>query len=240
MKQHPIVILHGWGLSSDRFAGLIGELKKQHFQVYAPDFPGFGTSHPPDRPWYLTNYVNFLHEYLKKQKITKPIFIGHSFGGRVALKYQAWYPNTIQALVLTGTPGFTPIPKKKLMLFVALAKMGKLVFSLPLLAFFQERVRRWYYYVVGARDYFRATGVMRQTFKNIVPEELVTSMEKIRVPTVLIWGEKDIITPLSIAARMKDIIPNTQLIVLPQGDHGVAYKNPRAFTAALLPWLATL
>src|SRR5690242_12906249 len=122
MKQYPLVILHGWGLSAERFGPLMEELKKQHMRVYAPDFPGFGKAEMPDKPWHLADYVGFLHDYLRRQKLGKVVFIGHSFGGRVALRYQAVYPEEVAALVLTGAPGFTPVPKKKLMLFVALAK----------------------------------------------------------------------------------------------------------------------
>lgn len=238
--KYPIVVLHGWGLSAKTFEPLVAELKKQHFQVFAPDFPGFDSLHIPTRPLTLADYANFLDSYLRKQNIEKPILIGHSFGGRVALKYQYTYPKNITALILTGAPGFTPISRKKLALFITIAKIGGTLFSLPLLYRLKDRVRLWYYYVVGARDFYRAEGVMRETFKNIVKEPLVSCMDNVRIPTLLVWGADDIIVPVAIANKMKDAIINAKLIILPNSGHGVSYKNPKQFYNAISSWIQSL
>jgi pimeloyl-ACP methyl ester carboxylesterase len=238
--NNPVVILHGWGLSSKVFTPLITELQKKHILVYAPDLPGFGDSVSPDISLHLADYVEFLNKYCKKNNIKNPVIIGHSFGGRVALRFLERYPDSVHALVLTGTPGFTPVPKKHLVLFIAIAKIGKLFFFIPLFHFFQDRARRWYYYLVGARDYYRAKGVMRDTFKNIVREELVTSMRDVRIPTLLVWGERDIITPLWIAKKMKTIIHNSKLVVIPNAGHGVSYKNPKEFVSSIYDFLLSL
>lgn len=229
----PIVILHGWGLSAKTFAPLAAELRRQHFQVFSPDLPGFGESVIPDRALNLEDYVTFLEMYFKKNHIEKPILIGHSFGGRVALKYQYQYPDSIHSLILTGTPGFTPIAKKKLAVFVAIAKIGKIFFNFP-------SVRNWYYYVVGAREYARAQGAMKETFKNVVSENLLDYMSSVRVPTLLVWGEQDIITPVWIAQKMKNVIHDAHVVIIPNADHGVAYKQPKEFFAAIYDFLLTL
>ena len=132
------------------------------------DLPGFGASKMPEHPLTLSDYARFLDEYLKMNQIVQPILIGHSFGGRVSLKYNELYPKHTRALILSGTPGFTPIPKKKLLFFITLAKIGGFLFSIPPLSLVQDTVRRWYYYVVGAKEFFRAEGAMRETFKRIV------------------------------------------------------------------------
>jgi pimeloyl-ACP methyl ester carboxylesterase len=177
---------------------------------------------------------------METEHIVQPIMIAQSFGGRVALKYQAAYPGRIYALVLTGTPGFTPVPRKKILLFVTIAKIGKLFFLIPFVSLLRDRVRSWYYYVVGARDYYRAEGTMRETFKRIVREELVTSMKKVRVPTLLVWGADDIIVPVSIAQRMKETIAGSKLIILPNSGHGVSYKNPKEFVRSIYDFLLSL
>lgn len=238
--KYPIVVLHGWGLSAIIFEPLVAELRRAHFQVLAPDFPGFDSLHIPIKPLTLADYADFLDSYLRKHHIEKPTLIGHSFGGRVALKYQYVYPTNISALILTGAPGFTPVSRKKLAIFITIAKIGGTLLSLPILYRLKDRVRLWYYYVVGARDYYRAEGVMRETFKRIVQEELVTSMEKVRVPTLLVWGESDVIVPVSVAERMKKVIRGAKLLVLPQEGHNVPFKNPSLFTATVLPWLQSL
>ncbi|MBI5620288.1 alpha/beta hydrolase [Candidatus Gottesmanbacteria bacterium] len=235
-----IVILHGWGLSGKRFEPLAVVLQKMGYRVFAPDLPGFGETAIPDCPLTLSDYARFLDEYLQKHAIENLILIGHSFGGRVSLKYNELYPKSVRALILSGTPGFTPIPKKKLILFITLAKIGKLLFSLPPLSFVQDSVRRWYYYVVGAKEFFRAEGTMRETFKCIVREDLVRAMEAINIPTLLLWGEYDIIVPASIASHMHRVIAGSALIVIPEADHGVPYKQPEVFASYVKRFISNL
>jgi pimeloyl-ACP methyl ester carboxylesterase len=240
MKKPPIVILHGWGLSGSKFQPLVSLLVKKGYTVFAPDFPGFGSEAPPASAYHLSDYASFVATYLKKHHIVDPIFIGHSFGGRVSLKFSAMFPGLVRAYILTGTPGFTPVPRKKLMVFIAVAKIGNWIFQLPGFRLVQDSVRKWYYYVVGAREFYRANGVMRQVFKNIVEERLDALMVAIHVPCLLVWGQEDQITPTWIAKRMHETIEKSQLIILPDADHGVSFREPERFVDAIVPFLKTI
>ncbi len=240
MKKPVIVILHGWGLSADRFTPLKAELESRGYQVFAPDFPGFGSAAIPTHPWDLGDYAEFLRTYLGSNHILHPILIGHSFGGRVSLKYEQLYPKSVRAIILSGTPGFSPVNRKKLFIFISLAKIGATFLSLPILRFLKETMRTWYYSVIGVREFSKATGVMRQIFKNIVQEELVTPMGAVRVPCALIWGENDSIVPVDIAQKMQSVIPGCQLITIPAADHRVPYKEPGLFADYVEKFLQTV
>lgn len=233
MKSQDIIILHGWNLSGDRFAPLSSVLKKKGYRVFAPDFPGFGKEPPPSSPWHVSDYAVFLDAYIQRNKIVKPILIGHSFGGRVALMYAEAHPTVIKKLILTGTPGFSPIPSKKLMIFLLIAKIGGFIFSLPGLHGKEDEARKFLYRLAGAKEFLRAEGVMRQTFKYVVADDLRAAMASIAVPCHLIWGEQDMIVPLSVAERMKAIIPRATLTVLPNADHGVPFHQPEVFFLAI-------
>ncbi len=239
MKE-TIIILHGWGLDGKRFSSLADEFFKLGYRVFSPDMPGFGDEKSPQRPFALTDYADFLLNFYKKNKLFKAIIVGHSFGGRVALKFSQLYPSFVKALILTGAPGFTPIAKKKLTLFIALAKIGGVFFHIPPFNLFADAVRRWYYYFVGARDYFRAEGAMRETFKNIVREELVSSMRAVGCPTLLIWGRDDIIIPISIAEKMHGEIRNSKLLIVEDVDHGLPFREPQRFAADVRNFLKSI
>jgi pimeloyl-ACP methyl ester carboxylesterase len=235
-----IIVLHGWGLSADAFTPLKNVLENKGFRVFIPDLPGFGKAESPTAPVDLSFYVDYLHAYIQCNRISQPIVIGHSFGGRIALKFQYICPGVIHALVLTGVPGFTPTPRKRLVIFIALAKIGKIVFSIPPFNLFQSKLRSWYYYLVGARDYYRANTIMRETFKKIVQERLDIYMKKISVPCMLVWGASDLITPLWIAKRMKETINGATLQIIPDTDHGVSYKQPELFYSTITSFLQTV
>jgi pimeloyl-ACP methyl ester carboxylesterase len=232
-----IVILHGWGLSHSRFIPLIKEFETRGYKVYAPDFPGFGESAMPDRPYTLTDYAQFFSDYLAEKHIQHAIVIGHSFGGRVALRYQTLYPHVLKALVFTGTPGFTPVPRKRLLLFISVAKVGKWIFSLPVLLYFTNSMKKWYYYVVGAREYNKAQGPMKDTFKNIVREKLDQDIMNVVLPTLLLWGENDTIVPLWIPKKIKNIIQHSELEIISDADHGVPFKQPNMFATHVIDWM---
>ncbi len=240
MKKTSIIILHGWGLSGKRFDTLALQLKSKGYRVYAPDFPGFGEAPTPEYPYHLSDYADFLSTFIQKNKVDKPVLIGHSFGGRVSLKFLHTHPNGASAVIFTGTPGYTPVPRRRLQLFVILAKIGKVLFSLWPLSVIQEKIRAWYYYLVGARDFYRANPMMRKIFKLIVQEDLTLPISSIRIPCAIIWGSLDQITPVWIAKKMHAAIRHSVLTIIENADHGVSYKKPELFSEYVDAFLKTL
>jgi pimeloyl-ACP methyl ester carboxylesterase len=69
MEKPSIIILHGWGLSGEKFTGLQHELASLGYRVFAPDLPGFGKSIVPSRPYYLSDYVDFYGYLCKNTRL---------------------------------------------------------------------------------------------------------------------------------------------------------------------------
>ena len=140
-------------------------------------------------------------------------------------------------LVLTGTPGFSPVPAKKMRFFLVLAKIGGAVFTIPIISLFADFARKVLYRAAGAREFYRAEGSMRQTFKYIVQDDLLEFMQSVRVPCHLVWGELDTIVPIRVAEHMKNVIPGATLTVIPATNHGVPFANPDLFYSAIARYL---
>ncbi len=248
----PIVILHGWNLSGSRFQPLVTAFKQQGFDVFAPDLPGFGTQPKPDRPFTLEDYAEFVNQFLQKKKIKKCILIGHSFGGRVGLIFSKIYKSKVHALILTGVPIFPPVPKLKMKAFLIIAKIGGILFQLPVLSFIAEPVKKFLYKISGSSDYYRTEGVMRATFRLIIKQDLLPALQSLTIPTLMIWGEKDIITPLWIARKAVKILNNchsersrgissiNKLIIIPNERHMVAVNQPQEFVDYVRSFLNAL
>lgn len=232
-----ILILHGWkaSISSSEawYSPLITHLKKKKHVVYAPDLPGFGSCQRPERPFSVSDYAEWVSRYIQKNKLKKPLVIGHSFGGRVAIKLFAQHPNQVNTLVLTGVPGYPPASNKKIATLKIIAKLGGSVFTLPLLTILSSPARKLFYKLIGAWDYYHANGIMRETFKIVIVEDLIKAMKEIRAKTTLIWGAEDTITPVWIGERMKKTIANAQLTVIPLGSHMVLIDRPKEFVNAI-------
>src|SRR4030042_5709985 len=239
MSKYPVVILHGWNLYSEKYQILRSTLVKEGFRVYIPDLPGFGKRIVPKTAYNIDDYVDFVLDYLKSNKIKKCIIIGHSFGGRVAVKLAARYPYYLDRLILTGTPGFVPVNKARITVFYLIAKIGKiLLFFLPPLLIFKNTLRKIIYRLAKSSDYLHVEGVMKDTFKSVIKEDLISSMLKIKTPTLLVWGKDDRIVPVSIAQKMESAIIASSLTVIPNASHKVPYQDPDKFYLSIRKFIS--
>jgi len=146
-----ILLLHGWGQNIEMMKP-IGDNFSDRFRITILDFPGFGESEEPKEPWTIEKYSYLIEEFIKKTSIKKPIIMGHSFGGRVAIKYSANHP--IEKLILFGSPCIRE--KRELSLSVKILKKIK---TLPGLNNLGEYMKKY----IGSRDYKAASPIMRQT-----------------------------------------------------------------------------
>ena len=154
-----------------------------------------------------------LEEFAQKLKIKKPIVIGHSFGGRVAIRFSA--RNPIEKLILFGSPCIRF--EEELPLHVKLLKKLK---QLPGMNEFGEYMKQY----IGSRDYKAASPIMRQTLVEVVNEDLSKFAREIEEPTLLIWGENDTEAPVNEAKELEKIMNDAALIILP-GTHYAYLEN---------------
>ena len=238
-KDIPIVILHGWGstMSGEKYETLKQCLEKYGYSVYTPDLPGFGKNLLKKEVLEFEDYVNFIHDFIGKTvKAKKVILIGHSFGGRIAIRLAKEYPKVIEKLILTGASG---IPqklsfKKKIVSF--LTKIGKPLFVILPFSLAYPFLRKSLYRSIGEMDYYKA-GVLQKTFKNIYHVNITPDLGSISVPTLLIWGEADRFTPLADGKLMYKSIPNAHFVSIPNASHKLPYEQPDIFAKAIMPFI---
>lgn len=240
MQNIQILILHGWNLQASKFLPLQKELSKRGYKVYCLDLPGFGESKPSKESWFLSDYVDFVKRFIRENKLSEIILIGHSFGGRIAIKLAAEQPKFLHALILTGAPGINPVPAFKIRFFLVLAKIGKLIFSLPVLSYGRDLTRKFLYKVAQATDYYNTNDYMLETFRNTVKESLVPYMGQISTPTLLLWGAEDKMVPVGIAEKMEKMLKNSKLVVIDDARHGVPWTHPKEFTDEVEKFLNNL
>ena len=207
-----IVLLHGWGQNIEMMKPL-GDPLSNKYKITIIDFPGFGESEEPKTAWTIDDYSEMLGEIIKKLNIKKPILMGHSFGGRVAIRYSA--NNKIEKLVLFGSPCIRkqqPLSLK--------TKVLKKLKTLPGLDGIGEKMKKY----IGSRDYKAASPMMRQILVNTVNEDLSEYAKKIEEPTLLIWGDNDTEEPVEEARKLEKIMIDAGLVVLP-GSHYAYLEN---------------
>lgn len=239
----PIILLHGWGVDSDKYIETLKQLSVQssEFSVYAPDLPGFGKSDNPPEAWGVSEYTELIKKFMNELGLKDLILIGHSFGGRIAIKFAEKYPQILKALVLTGAAGIKHPPTLKQKIFYILAKIGKAVFSLPIINMLQKPAQKLLYKAAQEKDYYQAQGIMRETFKKVINEDLTPYLGKIRIPTLLIWGRNDRSTPLRDGQLMHLEIQSasgrTKLEVVDEANHSLPYQIPEKFAKIIAEFI---
>lgn len=227
MKQ-AIIILHGWGLNGSKYNRLKKILEDKGYIVHSPDLPGFGSEPLRSESMDLDDYICYVDNLIKKNKISKPLFIGHSFGGRVALKYGWEHPEKVSKIILTGTPIIRNKTLLKKIAYIAAITAGKVFKKLP----FKNLFRKSLYFLIGEWDYYRS-GSLSQTFKNIIGEDLIQYFKNIKVPVFLVWAEDDMITPIKDLKKMEKIRPDLKYKIISGVGHKLPYEKPEEFYEAI-------
>lgn len=200
-----LVLLHGWGQNIEMMMPLSDNLPKFHTTIL--DFPGFGESEEPKNSLTIYDYVEILEELLESLNIHKPIIMGHSFGGRVAILYAA--RNSVEKLVLFGAPCVRHERKS------IKENVLKNIKKLPGMNKISEYAKKY----IGSEDYRNASPIMRETLVNVINEDLSNYAKKIQCPILLIWGTNDTAAPIEEAKELESLLVDGALIELPGYTH---------------------
>ncbi len=178
-----------------------------------------------ERPYSLDDYILEVKEYCHQNGIEKPSVIAHSFGGRIALKLSATEGDFFDKIVITGGAGLKPKRSIKY-------RLKKLYFNLLKKFVSKKRLKRFY-----SKDYNSLTPIMQESFKLIVNEHLDGYLKDIQNEVLLIYGERDRETPLYMAKRLNQKIPNSNLSVYKNAGHFCFLDSPNKFNMEVREFL---
>lgn len=222
-----VVLLHGWGQNKEMMDAIFEHLKDR-FHVVSLDFPGFGQSEDPKEPWGVPDYREFLEEFLQKLDIQKPIFIGHSFGCRVAIRYAALH-HDVEKMVLTGAAGIKPKHGMDYQIRVAAYKTGKWFLKVTGQGKKLEELQK----NAGSEDYRNAQGVMRSTFVKVVNDDVTPILKDVICPVLLVWGDQDTAAPIWMGRIMEKEMKDCGMAVFEGDDHWAYWHQAARFNAVL-------
>lgn len=222
----PLVILHGWGSSVNSWKNVAQTLEENGVRTFIPDLPGFGETSEPPQPWSLNGYINFLDSLQDQLNLDKFILAGHSFGGQIAIGYAVQYPKKVQKLILISAARIVRRKKIKVAIFRIFSKAGNFAFSVPPLSFLKPIIQKIWSKLSREKDYYRASKLMRQTMQMILGAEMRGELAKIQTPTLILWGQKDPVTPLADAKILHDEIKDSKLCVFAGENHDLNIKIP--------------
>lgn len=220
-KGKPIVLLHGWGQNIEMMQP-IGDKFKKDYRIIIVDLPGYGKSEEPKYSWTVNDYCDAVHELLKRIKVSNPILIGHSFGGKISLMYAGTYK--VKKLILFGSPYKPEIEKLSLK-----TKVLKKLKKVPGL----NKLENWAKKHIGSDDYRNASIMMRQILVGTVNLDISDYVKKIKCPTLIVWGTLDDAVPLKRAYELESMISNSGVVVY-EGCTHYAYLERLGQTISVL------
>ena len=217
-----ILMLHGWGNTLHIFDALIPALVKNR-RIVRLDLPGFGATERPASPWGVEEYARFVGAFCEKLRLDVDVLIGYSLGGRIVIKGLSHGILSSHRAVLIAAAGVAERTTVRNQVFSAIAKIGK-VLLWPLPKNVYQSARRLLYVQTGS-DYL-TIGSMSETMRKVVQEDLSSNAAGVSVPTLLVWGEHDVVTPLSEGRKLNRLIRESQITVIPDTSHFVIIENP--------------
>lgn len=217
-ESEHLLFLHGWGVTRESLRG-IAVLFEPTYRCHLIDLPGFGEAPAPPEDWDTIRYADLLQEYLFATVRGSVVLVGHSFGGRLAVRLAARRPPLLRGIVLMGVPGL-PIPKP---MGVRARRAGIRALRRVLRAASPvtgQRPLEWHGQRFGSADYRAAAGSLRSVLVRTVNENLTDLARAVDCPALLLWGGDDRETPPALAREYARLLGSrAELHILPHKDH---------------------
>lgn len=228
LTGEPLLLIHGFGGNKDNFTRIADELEDYHLII--PDLLGFGESSKPMSANYdYEAQATRLHELLQAKGLTSNIHVGgNSMGGAISVAYAAKYPSEVKSLWLVDTAGFwsAGVPK---------SLEGATLENNPLLIDSKEDFYRMYDFVMYKPPYipksvkavFAQERINNKELDAKILEQIVTDnveerakvIADYKIPTLVVWGDKDQVIKPETVNVIKQIIPQAQVVMMKDIGH---------------------
>lgn len=238
-----LVCMHGVGSRADRFVPTIPGLVEAGFHVFVVDFPGHGLADKrPDIDYRPQAFAAFVTGVLDELKLSGVILAGTSLGGLVGARIACDRPELVSKLVLIGTMGIAPLAEADKVAPENVAngspdgvrrKLGFLVSDPEMVTDAWVREESMINSSEGAAQALASAATHLNVEANADNQaERLTSMRP-DLPILMVWGENDRWTPISMAYASHELLPGSRLAVMSGCGHAPYFEDPDTFVAYL-------
>jgi len=266
-----VVLLHGKNFCGATWEGVMRPLLQAGYRVVAPDQIGFCKSSKPQAYQFgLHQLAANTRALLDSLGIERPVILGHSMGGMLAMRYALAYPDALSGLVLVNPIGLEDwraagVPQQTVDQWFA----GELKTTADSIKAYQQST---YYAGEWKPDYDRWVQMLAGMYQGeggrqvawdqaltsdmVFNQPVIYELERIRAPTVMMIGERDTtaigkaLAPPEVAQRLGNYaelgrraaerIPGAKLIRFPNDGHAPQIQSPDEFSKALIGSLSRL
>ena len=222
----PLMMLHGFGANKDGF-DRVAKFLTPKYRVIIPDHIGFGESaHPTDADYSPKEQAERLHLLLTSLGFKDIHLAGSSMGGQIALSYAAFYRAEVKSLWLLDTAGIWSAPASEL------RKTIEETGTNPLLVRTEDEFAQLFPWVMAeppfipgpimnviAQERIRNYDLEQRIFTQIASDSVEERIRGLETPTLIVWGDKDRTINVATAEVLRDLLPNSQVVIQPNIGH---------------------
>ena len=218
-----IVMIHGLGVSGDYLVPAAELLAGRH-KVLVLDLPGFGRSDNPEKSFGISEFADFLVEWMGVVGIERPTLLGNSLGCQVIVDLAMRYPESIDKLILVAP---------------TVDRVGRTLARQLGRGFRQLWREPWSLWPILFRDYL-TTGTIRmlRTFQMAVADKIEHKLPRVMSPTLVAGGTRDVIAPPRWCREVAEMLPCGQLEIIRDGTHALHFSKTTELVAAVDAFLA--
>ncbi len=212
------LLVHGIGMGRTVFADAV-KLLRRHGRVIAIDLPGYGEAPEPARTPAIERLADLVAAFIVERAPGRVVLVGHSMGSQVAIEVAARHPATVARLVLAA-PTVDARARR------ALPQMWRLLRDLT-----DEHPK---VILAGAREYLRAGPWLRRKFRAMLAHAPEDSLDRVRVPVLVLRGEEDPVSPRAWCRFVADSLPDGRLEEIPDRGHETMIRDAAPAVARIL------
>ena len=228
----PIILLHGLMGGIDNFGEMV-DIISTKYKVYGLDLKLFEGIKLKVSVKALSDYLYNFMDHLKLESAT---LIGNSMGGHIGLIFAKKHPNMVDSLILTGSSGLyensmgDSFPRRGDKDYIRM-KTEEVFFD-PKVAT-DELVDNVFEIATNRIKVLKLLAYAKSAIRHNMSQDL----PHIQIPTCLIWGAEDKVTPPHVAKEFHDLLPNSELNWIPLCGHAPMWEHPKKFSKIVLKFL---
>ncbi len=244
-KGDVLLLIHGYTSNLYSWNEVMPELSKK-YRVIAVDLLGYGfTDKPKDATYNYRSFSDVIKKFLDKKGIRKLSIAGNSMGGGTAIRFALDHPAMVNKLILVDSSGVKFAHDPMLLIMFGTPGLNNFIFSIINKSIMKKSLEFCCYYnndaVTDERAYlytfsFRTKGSFNSVTKTVMQNDfdgLEDKLGTLKAPTLIIWGEKDMLIPATTAGKFHRLIPNSKLTIIEKCGHMPQEEKPAVTIAAI-------
>jgi pimeloyl-ACP methyl ester carboxylesterase len=231
-EGQPIIVLHGLMGDLSNFDSLFGYFSSNGYKVIIPQLPLYTL---PILKTNVRNLAKFIREFLDYKKLKNVVLLGNSLGGHIALVFTKYSVKYVKGMVLTGSSGLyeksmgSTYPKRGDREYIR-NKISEVFYDPAVTT--DELVDTVMHTISDRMNVIKILALAKSAIRHNMADDLPL----LKVPTCIIWGKDDLVTPPEVADDFHKLLPDSDLFWIDKCGHAPMMEHPEEFNKILYGW----